>query len=209
MEKTKFFKSFSIFFLIISLFFISSCDDDAFGTLVDESDVSAFPDCFNCLNGRLETSFCYSEIRSAVANNEAVLVPEEFQSILEVAIEDYGILSEEQIDDIAAAAYGIILYAAVESGYNCMSENPCECQEGQRKITICHFPNNSAANAQTIQVSCRSLSQHFRVHADFCGSCEAMNFGIELDMNNLEEYLIEQICSVLDEPGDCSVTDLY
>lgn len=49
--------------------------------------------------------------------------------------------------------------------------DPCEDDDGDGRVTICHIPPGNPDNAHTITVSVDALPAHL-AHGDHCGACE-------------------------------------
>ena len=50
-------------------------------------------------------------------------------------------------------------------------------QDGNGKITICHYPPGNRANMQTLSVGAPAVPPHIRNHGDKLGACEAADSG--------------------------------
>lgn len=64
-----------------------------------------------------------------------------------------------------------------EAGFTCQAcvcddgQDPCADDDGDRWVTICHFPPGNPDNAHTIMVNANAVPAHV-AHGDSCGSCE-------------------------------------
>lgn len=178
---------------------ISSCDDSQ--DIIE--DTSSLPECFFCSSEAGELDFCYEDIYNDVADGGEFNFPfggAQLESF--VLILDLGNVEEQFYDEVAVWLYTALLNIAIQEGYTCFTDAPCECEEGQKKIQICHVPPGNPGNAQTIEVNCNALNAHMD-HGDFCGDCASMGLGIEINMDNLTDYLNEQYCILLGNPEGC------
>ena len=194
--KTSFLFYFVLFASVLSITFYS-CVRDEYDIIVE---TSSLPACFFCSSEEGDLDFCYQDLYEEIAVGGVIQVPIPIQGNLEITVPDD--IEEEFLDDLTSYLYSALLYVAIEGGYTCFTEGACECEDGQKKIEICHVPPGNPGNAKTKLVNCNSLDAHL-AHGDFCGDCESMGLGLEINMDNIEDYLNEQFCILLGNTDPC------
>lgn len=194
--------------LTLSSFVFYSCDED--DDIIPAGAEANIPECYRCESSDNDFEFCYADIVNSLEGGGEFVAPVELEGadmvgpindIIARINEGSLELTEVQVNDAAVLFYWYFLVVSIQSENTCYTQSPCECEEGQNKVLICHVPPGNPGNAKTKSVSCNALDAHL-ASGSFCGDCESMGFDQEIDMSNIEEYIQDQICLIFGEDSE-------